>query len=82
MRDFPEGAYVSRVFEATPAEEAGIQRGDVITKFDGALVNSDNSLSNLIRQKKVGDSVEIELNRDGEVFTVNASLKEAPAVAN
>lgn len=82
LRDFPEGAYVSRVFEATPAEEAGIQRGDVITKFDGALVNSDNSLSNLIRQKKVGDSVEIELNRDGEVFTVNASLKEAPAVAN
>jgi S1-C subfamily serine protease len=82
LRDFPEGAYVSRVFEATPAEEAGIQRGDVITKFDGALVNSDTSLSNLIRQKKVGDSVEIELNRDGEVFTVNASLKEAPAVAN
>jgi S1-C subfamily serine protease len=82
LRGFPEGAYVSRVFESTPAEEAGIKRGDIITKFDGVQVTSDNSLSSLIRQKKVGDSITVEINRDGEVFTVNSVLKETPETAN
>ena len=82
LRDFPEGAYVSRVFDGTPAEKAGIQRGDIITKFAGVSVNSDTSLSALIRQKKVGESVSIEVNRNGRVFNVSAILEEAPEVAN
>jgi hypothetical protein len=57
-------------------------QNDIILEVDGKKLDENTNLASIIRQKKVGDSVEIELNRDGEVFTVNASLKEAPAVAN
>ncbi len=82
LRDLPEGAYISRVFPNTPASTAGIERGDIIVKFDGKEVTDENSLSSLIRQKKVGDSVDVEINRSGEVFTVSLKLEETPQAAN
>jgi serine protease Do len=78
MRRLPEGAFVSRVANDTPADKAGLQRGDIITKFDGVGLNVKVSLSSVISKKKVGDTVTLEIDRDGEVKTLQVTLAEMP----
>ena len=81
------GALVVQATEDSPAEDAGIQGGDpetgeggdVITAIDGKTVNTSDDLANAIAAKQPGDSVEIELYRDGEKETVEVELGERPA---
>jgi serine protease Do len=62
----------------SPAEQAGIQEGDIITDFGGQELTSENNLGTLIRNFEVGETVQIELLRDGEQITVEATLQRAP----
>ena len=78
LRDFPEGAFVSRVLEDTPAFEAGIERGDIVIYIDNYPVNEDNSLSEVINRFKVGEFVELTVDRDGEILTLGVTLEESP----
>lgn len=79
FRRLPEGAFVTRVGTNTPAEKAGIERGDIITAIDGRAINEKNPPDVEIGQKhKVGDKVKITLDRQGAVTTVEATLAEAP----
>lgn len=78
LNDLPEGAYVQLVAVDSPAEKAGIEKSDIITKFDGKNVReSGNDLAKLISAKKPGDTVELSLYRDdGKVLTVKVTLSE------
>lgn len=78
LRGFPEGAFISRVVPNSPAFNAGIQRGDIITVFDGTLVTEEVSLSELIRDKDVGDSISLEVVRGEESLNLTLVLEEAP----
>jgi serine protease Do len=71
-----EGAYIERVEINSPAEKAGLERGDTITSVDGKkLIGSDdNSVVKAIVQKKVGDIIKVEYIRDGRSMTVNITL--------
>ena len=81
------GALVVQATEDSPAEDAGIQGGDpetgegadVITAIDGKSVNTSEDLANAIAAKQPGDSVELELYRDGEKETVEVELGERPS---
>ena len=77
LRDLPEGAYISSVIKGTPARDAGMKAGDIITKFGGEEVNTSNNLAKLIAKHKVGDKVKIEVLRDDETKTLTATLEEA-----
>jgi S1-C subfamily serine protease len=68
------GALVVRVDPYGPAQDAGIERGDIITEFDGDPVQS--SLANLISNKEVGDEVQLKVWNDSEERTVTATLQE------
>lgn len=70
----PSGAYVSSVAENSPAKEAGIETGDVITAIDSTSVSSYNDLSEAIKSAKVGDTVKITVYRNGQYGTLNATL--------
>ena len=75
LNEIPQGAYVSGVVPGSSAESAGIIEGDIITKVGGESVSdSDDGLSGLIAKHKVGDKVKIEIWRDGETLTVEATL--------
>lgn len=63
------GALVSGVIAGSPADKAGLQRGDVITKIDDRPIPDPNSLLNHIAMLKPGAWVEIEVNRGGKVLT-------------
>ncbi len=78
LNNVPQGAYVQDVVNGSPAEKAGIQAGDIITKIDGTRVNSGNGeLSKIIASKKVGQEVTIDLWRNGKAMTVKATMAQA-----
>lgn len=77
LNNVPQGAYVVRVVSGSPAEIAGIQADDIITKFDGEEVKDENGgLADIISKKKAGQVVSLELWRSGESLTVSVSLSE------
>lgn len=78
LRDFPEGAYIARIVANSPAEKAGIERGDIITKIDGIQVDSENSIAKFVMSKSVGDTIVVTIDRDGEVLTLYIELGEIP----
>lgn len=78
LRNMPVGAFVSTVLPNTPAEKAGLQRGDIIVKIDGQPVNEGNSISKVISEKKVGDKVTLTINRNDNEHDVTVELGEAP----
>ena len=69
-----EGAYVAAVSAGSGAAEAGLQEGDIITKFDGQKVESASDLMLDVRSKNPGDKVKLEVNRNGETKEVEVTL--------
>jgi len=73
------GALVTDVTPGSPAEKAGIIRGDVIRKVNGYEVKDTIALVNRIAEADIGSKLTIDLVRDGETKTVNAQVIEQPA---
>ena len=69
------GALVARVYRGSPAEAAGIQPGDIVIAADGQRIDNAEALHNLEGLLPVGQSVRLELSRDGRKLTVQAALK-------
>lgn len=79
-----QGAYVvsdngSAVVNGSPADKAGIKDKDIITKVGSQTVGSDGSVSSLLSQYTVGDTVPLTIIRDGKTMTVNVTLAEYTA---
>ena len=70
------GVVVSGVEADTPAGKAGIQVGDVITSVDGSRVRWTGDVSRAVREKKAGETVEIELFRDRAPRKVTVTVEE------
>ena len=64
----PEGLYITQVTANSAAEQAGIKKGDIITKFDGRAVKGLESLSEIMQYYAAGTEVEvtIQTNQNGE----------------
>jgi len=77
--DSVRGAIVTDVTPGSPAEKAGIIRGDVIRKVNDYDVKDTSSLVNRIAEADVGSSLKIDLVRDGEFKSVTAQVAEQPA---
>jgi serine protease Do len=70
------GAIVKSVSPDTPAEKAGLQEGDVILRYEGETVQSAAQLARLVRETPAGRTVAIEVNRNGAVQKLSATLAE------
>jgi membrane-associated protease RseP (regulator of RpoE activity) len=68
------GVLVSRIQEESPAAEAGLQVGDIVTAVDGETVESARDLRHAIASREAGVSVKIDLYRDGRAEQVTATL--------
>ena len=73
-----KGALVGDVTEGSPAEKAGIQRGDVIIEYDGKEVPDPTALRNMIAGTSPHQTVVIKIQRGGKVKTVNSAIGELP----
>lgn len=75
MNDVPAGAYIAEVISESPAEKAGIQKGDIIVKLDGKKVaDLENGIADFISRRQIGDKIQAEIFRDNKTFTVSVTL--------
>ena len=73
---WPMGAYIDGVEEGSCAEAAGLEKGDIITKFDGDTVESYDDLRAAVKRHSAGDTVELEVYRADESRVVTVTLDE------
>lgn len=75
-----EGALVTSIVPGSPAEQAGLSAGDVITAVDGELVDSASSLVEKIKTYQPGDTIELAVARIGQdgSRTITVVLAENP----
>jgi S1-C subfamily serine protease len=73
-----EGVVVENVFADTPAREAGIEAGDVITSVSGESIESPADLSEVITRHDPGDEVEIEIVTPDGTETIDVRLDRRP----
>jgi serine protease Do/serine protease DegQ len=76
-----EGALVQEVVTGSAAEKAGIEVGDIIVSVDGTRVKSAADLRNTIGLKRSGDSVKVEVLREGKRRQITAILSEVATSA-
>ena len=73
-----QGALVGDVSSKGPAQAAGVQRGDVILSIDGKPVNDSNELRNTVSMMQPGETVKLEVSRNGSTKDLNVKLGELP----
>jgi serine protease Do len=74
------GVLVGDIIKDSPAEEAGIKRGDIITKVNDKEVNSPGELQDKIRDVNIDDKANIEIMRDGKTIRFIVKIGEMPTV--
>jgi hypothetical protein len=70
------GVLVSEVEKDSPAARAGVSVGDVVTRIDGDRMESARDVTRVIRHKKKGDVVKIDVERGKAARTLSATLEE------
>jgi serine protease Do len=65
--------------EGSPAESAGIERGDVVLSADGKKIDRVSTLQRILRTRQPGDVVALDIVRYGDKKTFKVKLTEAPA---
>ena len=82
MFDMPEGVFVSSVSTGEAADNAGIQKSDIITKLDGQKVSSKADINDKLQYYSAGEEIEIEVarlnNGEYEESTVTVTLSARP----
>jgi putative serine protease PepD len=75
---FSVGAAVSDVVSGSPAADAGIRKGDVITAVENRPIEDSQSLTAAIREHTSGSKVAVTVLRDGQQRNLDVTLRETP----
>ena len=67
------------VVPGSPAEEAGLQNGDVITAIDGEELRDGKTLLSVLRKKEPGDTITLQIFRGGEPTAISLTLDRMPS---
>lgn len=73
--DITQGVVIQNVENGSAAQYAGLLPNDVITTVDGKPVKSSPELQELVGRAKVGDQVNLKINRNGDLKNVEVRLK-------
>jgi serine protease Do len=76
--DQAKGSLVTGVMPGTPAEKAGLQKGDVILRLNGSTIENSNGLRNLVAEARADAKVDLDLVRDKVPMTLSVRLDERP----
>ncbi len=71
------GVYVTQVTASSPASQAGLQRGDIITKVGDVALDDTHSYLNTLYTYKPGDTVTLTVVRGSQTLTISVTLGEA-----
>jgi 2-alkenal reductase len=73
------GAYVTDVAASSPASQAGLQQGDIITSLGGVALDGTHDYVNVLYNYKPGDQVVLVYNRNGKNLQAQVTLGTAPS---
>jgi putative serine protease PepD len=73
------GARIAEVRAGTPADDGGLEAGDVVTAVNGERVSSGDDLRRVIDAREPGDTVSLTVRRDGETRTLRVTLASRPS---
>ncbi|MEL0158625.1 MAG: PDZ domain-containing protein, partial [Deltaproteobacteria bacterium] len=76
--DQAKGSLVTGVMPGTPAEKAGLQKGDVILRLNGNTIENSNGLRNLVAEARADAKVDLDLVRNKVPMTLSVRLDERP----
>ena len=62
----------------SPADNAGLRKGDIIEAIDGKRIDDPSQISSNIRKKTVKDDIRMVVNRYGRSFEVQLNLEAHP----
>jgi membrane-associated protease RseP (regulator of RpoE activity) len=74
----PDGLTIAQVIADSPADKAGLKRGDVIKAVNGTAVETAQELRDQLKDKQVGDTVTLNIDRDGQTQDVSVTLEAQP----
>ena len=76
-KSYENGVVVIDVESGSAAERAGLRKNDVILKIDGIEIENNTHFRYVLYKYSIGDTIEIEYERDGQVKTVKIELNDA-----
>ncbi len=77
---YPSGAVVSSVADGSPADNAGLAKGDIITEFGGTEITEYSMLESLLQKCKPGDQVSVKIYRSGRYYSTTVTIGSNNAV--
>ncbi len=73
----PEGVLITAVADNSPAQKAGLQRGDIILEYNKKTINDPEYLQEEVRNTKIGEKVVVLIYRDGNTVYVPITIEES-----
>jgi serine protease Do len=71
------GMLITQIERGSPADKAGLRKGDIIVRTAGRAIRNFRDLQDIFKLFQVGESVEVEFNRGGKIFSTKMVLEEA-----
>lgn len=71
---YPNGAVLLSVAKGSPADDAGLAKGDIITEFNGTAIKEYTVLEDLIKNCKPGDKVNVKIYRSGRYYSTSMTV--------
>src|SRR3989338_413281 len=79
LNEVPQGAYIQDLVEGGPAQKAGVEAGDIITKINGQTVDSENKISEIVSKSNIGQRLDLDIWRDGKTLSIQVILSDLPS---
>lgn len=79
LGDHDNGVLVNRVVEDSPADRAGVRKGDLIVRFNSRTVESPDELARMVGDASTGQEIALQILRNGERRTLSVTLAARPA---
>ena len=75
----PEGIAITEVVGSSPADQAGVRPGDILTALNGQAIDEEHPFINQLLRFEPGDSVLVDIYRSGQRVQLQITLAERPA---
>ncbi len=73
-----QGVLVVQVLDGTPAAQAGLKPGDVITKVNNIAVTASSEVQDQVESSKIGNVLKVEINREGQINVIEVRPTSLP----
>ncbi len=78
LNNVTPGAYIQEIAKGSPAEQAGLELGDIITKINNIEINSENKLGEVVSKAGIGSTLELTLWRKGKLGKLSTKITDTP----